>query len=110
VARECLASLKHRDVAESLGIAAIAAAREQLEPAELTAIMYERGKLDLAAGDRAPPKSAGTSYRPGPRGAAKAQDFCGGCAKRSAAIGEFRRPCRQFQAGASIAEAAAEND
>ena len=53
IARECLSDSSRKLAAEPLVGRAIAAAQRQLDTSELTAIMYERGKLAMAAGDRA---------------------------------------------------------
>src|SRR4029079_14370175 len=53
VARECLKTADRREMAEQLAERAVAAAQRQLEPEQLTAILYERGRLALDARDAA---------------------------------------------------------
>jgi tetratricopeptide (TPR) repeat protein len=53
VARECLRMAPRRELAEQLAERAVAAAQRQLEPEQLTAILYERGKMALDARDAA---------------------------------------------------------
>jgi tetratricopeptide (TPR) repeat protein len=140
VARECLNDRARREVAESLAARAIAAAQRQLDTAELTAIMYERGKLALDAGDRAaaekywnqlidlalvePRKprpataspqnpvtggvpSAGVVVAPRPAGAPLRPATSPGALPRT---GKIPATLSQFKLGASIAQAAAENN
>src|SRR5205085_4102021 len=52
VARECLATPAYRAVGDKLAQRAIAAAQREVDPAHLTSILYERGRLALDAGDR----------------------------------------------------------
>jgi tetratricopeptide (TPR) repeat protein len=51
VAREALSDSARRDLGQKLAERAVAAAQRQLEPEQLTAILYERGRLALARGE-----------------------------------------------------------
>jgi tetratricopeptide (TPR) repeat protein len=131
VARECLGDSSRASMGQTLAARAVAAAQRQLDPAELTAMMYERGKLALAAGDRAAAESAWNELlelslvkprqaRPAavvpasataPRAPVVSRDAKAPASAAAAPrAGKMPATLSQFKLGASISQAAAESD
>ncbi|HEY2412465.1 MAG TPA: DUF1583 domain-containing protein [Pirellulaceae bacterium] len=121
VARQCMGVPEFRNHVEPLAKRAIAAAQRQLDPAQLVAIQYERGRLALDANDRpaaeqcwnelidlaliAPRQSAkNAASQPASAVATKATP------PKAPPNGKIPTTLSQFKLGAAIAQAAADFD